>query len=81
MMWAQGRLFSVVLPLNPVLFTILFMELQFYVVSRHGIRKPADPFLWMYQLHGDFSLGFSLPFLLLLWQAAMGHLQQHMEYR
>ena len=48
--------------------------LTFSVVSRHGIRQPNDHFLWMYQLHCDLSLGFSLSFLLLLWRAALGHL-------
>lgn len=45
-----------------------------YVVSRHGIHQPNDHFLWKYQLYCDFSLGFSLLVLFLLWRVAMGHL-------
>lgn len=48
--------------------------LTFYFVYRHGICRPTDPVLWLYQLHSDFSLGFSLLVLFLLWRVALGYL-------
>lgn len=48
--------------------------LIFHVVCRHGICKPNYHFLWINQLHCDFSLGFPLLFCFFFWRAAMGHL-------